>query len=288
MRLPVHSIKSTSILLFMLAIAAIPLHAQLPLNGGFERWSNEYTPEDWQTANNPPILLNTYQSLNAHSGTYSANIYTQLYNGNIRSGLLKSHSVPFTTALRSIQGWYKLQTLGRDRIRVRVIIYDKNNTLLDTQEFELKTPADSWTSFSFPLDIDPDDGSENGPLMVSISFEIVPDGTLEQVGAVAAFDDIMLETAPAGVTDITPASGEALFLIRDSNTLKMHMVDSGLPASNVSLALYDMLGIQKLHSDTYASEGQDVILDLQGLPAGCYLAVARCGTLIRHQKIVVP
>jgi len=197
---------------------------QIP-EGGFDNWTPNstniyYEPAGgwWTTLNTLALLgapVTVYQTTDAYSGEYAAQLETVLWGDFLISGLLASGNFimtepyiengrPFTETPSKFKGWYKYSPVNNDSAGVGAILtkYNTNTGQKDTVATAVRAITNSAETYTqFEIDFDYIISSVN-PDTIIIVFTSSGDGGnfLGEVGSTLIIDEISLEY-PSGIQE---------------------------------------------------------------------------------------
>jgi len=241
---------------------------QQPENAGFELWENVGLsvpePTEWssiKTSDNG--TLNGFapyvwaQSTNAHSGSYSVNLYNAsvlsivaagtVTNGQVHSDLNPNNgyvftntasaqwNTPFTQKPDSIVFWAKFTPVSGDIAQVKAVLHTGTAKIPDVAQsnwialaqVDIPNLTSAWTRFSAPFNY----FNSNTPQY--ILFVLSSGGTVAHVGSTAYFDDLELIYNPVEL-DLTafmqgPYTGNGLM----STSLNPDLIPLSQPYNTV-------------------------------------------------------
>lgn len=209
--------KTLNILIFSLLIVSAMAQTQIT-EGGFNNWTSNptniyYEPAGdwWTTLNSLAILggpVTVFQTTDAYSGEYAAQLETKLWGDFLISGLLASGNFimtepyiqngrPFTETPLKFKGWYKYSPVNGDSAGVGAILTRYNTVTgqkdtLATAVRAITNNTETYTQFEIDFDyiipgINPD--------TIIIVFTSSGDaGNFNgEVGSTLIIDDILLE-----------------------------------------------------------------------------------------------
>ena len=209
-------------------ISTIGIFAQQQIeNPGFENWENVGTvadePVDWSSIKTADALATLapqvwWQSIDAHSGSYSVKLENKSSFGIVASGIITSGRVhadlnpengyvftdvnnaawntPFTYTPDSLVGWYKYSPAGSDAGKAQVVLHTgsaqnpENGTLANwvaEARFDFSGTTSTWTRFSVPFHY----FNSTTPQYLLVVL-VAGDSTQAVAGSIAFFDDLEL------------------------------------------------------------------------------------------------
>ncbi len=255
-------------LLLLGTVLAAPVLAQPQLdNPGFETWQNTGTatqePSDWssvKTSDGGTFINNlapqmVWQSTDAHSGAYSANLRTVssfigaatglLTNGRVHAELQVENSYAFTDTLNtawntvcssrpdSLVGWYKYTPQPGDQAVIGVLLHVDDGRLpafgteanwVGGADWTAPSAVVGWTRFATPFTYE-DNRTPEHILMILTTG----DSTNSQVGTEAWFDDLALIYNVHAVPDAAVAYVTA----QDGFPLNVGYTTGGVPTGAI-------------------------------------------------------
>jgi len=270
-------------LLFQIFISA----QEIP-NPGFENWNGGTgEPVDWLT-NNPPSGQGTvFQSLNSHSGMWSAALTVQSVGGFPLFPVLSAGAdgMGFLVSQRyeALNGFYEFTPDTGDIFSVAVQMWSggAQGTLMGSGVFISTIDPGNWTQFSAPITY-----SQTGtPDWCNIIFTVITKGNILTTAVV---DDLSFGSA---------SSVEQIDEIPKSYNLSQNYPNPFNPTTNieysipkqsyVELKVYDVLGneVATLVNEEQSAGTYRADFSGEGLSSGLYIAQLTAGNYVQTIKM---
>lgn len=300
MKLPI-----TLILLFVLGSAMA--QTQVP-EGGFNNWSPNATniyfepTGGWWTTLNPLASLGgpvtVFQTTDAHSGAYAAQLETKLWGAFLISGLLASGNFvmtepyiqqgkPYTDMPSKFKGWYKYTPVNGDSAGVGALLtkYNASTGQKDTLATAIVAlTEDVQTYTQFELDFDYLIPGMN-PDSIIIVFTSSGDGGnfMGEVGSTLIIDDVTLEYTSGLQESLLPEFTIQVFPSPASTQLSFAF-NTEHP-EDLRCSIYSIDG---RFMQSFSPAGKEHQMDVSSWPQGKYMLQARAGGyLVSSAKFVI-
>jgi hypothetical protein len=267
-------IKSFFTISFVL-LFQLPLSAQEIPNSGFENWDGGTgEPIDWLT-NNPLSGQGTvFQSLNSHSGMWSAALRVQSVGGfplfPVLSAGADGMGIPVTQRYEALNGFYEFTPDTGDIFSVAVQMWSggAQGTLIGSGVFISTIDPGNWTQFSAPINY-----SQPGiPDWCTIIFTVLTKGNILTTAVV---DDLSFGSA----SSVEQIEGDPKNYNLSQNYPNPFNpttnIEYSIPeASYVQLKIYDILGneVATLVNEEQSAGTYRADFNGDGLASGLYIA----------------
>src|SRR5690606_24085032 len=170
---------------FMIIFSCVTgVFAQIP-NNGFENWVDEIIPQEWITNNFPSIWTTVSRSPEAYSGSFSAKMEIEDFNGSPIPPVLYI-SFPVSEAYTSLHGYYRLHPSVSEVVLVGLVFCFKDGALSGSGVIEIEDAATVYTTFT--MEINPNNVI---PDSIMIQFQMLSEnGTDPGSGSYALIDQL--------------------------------------------------------------------------------------------------
>lgn len=216
--------KALNILILSLLVGSALAQTQIP-EGGFNNWTPNITNQyyepagDWWTTLNPLALLGgpvtVYQTEDAHSGDYAAQLETKLWGDFLISGLLASgdfimtapyiqNGRPYTETPSKFKVWYKYSPVNGDSAGVGAILtkYNTDTGQKDTLATAVRAITSGTETYTqFEIDFEYTIQAVNPDTLIIVFTSSGDGGNFQgEVGSTLIIDDVTLEY-PSGLAE---------------------------------------------------------------------------------------
>jgi hypothetical protein len=248
-------------------------------NGDFEQWTTNSSAiipyEDltgWQTGNllaGYGIPANVVKVTDAISGTYAAKVQNVSYTSLKKDTLYGFAETTFlaNSTPQFFNGYYKAYMPPGETGQIMFGYKQKGSSVsYSTAYILIPTSQNNYTSFSLPIE---NPGITVDSFVVAVLSHVYVAGGSSGKGIPGAYvqvDNLFLSESPLGLEDTW----------KQNNTLKMlpnptnGQIQVTLPVENADYELKNMEGKTMLEGKSEASVGDQLSLDLSGLPGGLY------------------
>ncbi len=269
--------------------------AQIP-NAGFETWTNDSTPADWNGVLSVTVMgyLNfdistVTKTTDSHSGGFAAMVTsdktipyvgtllpgimsygTNVYD--ILSGMIITGGIPVNVTPTKVKGFYKYNNVNNDTMALIGICYKNCDTIAQGGMLS-STAVSGYTSFEFDITYSQAQSPDTFNIIAMSSA-----GSAPQTGSSLYLDDVEIEFAGgAGGQEII--SLDELLNVYPNPTTGLLGVDL-VPNETNTINIFDHLGKQ-LRSMT--CENISTTLDMRSFANGAYF-IEVINSTGRHMK----
>jgi hypothetical protein len=280
--------KKSLLSVFTILLFHLTLTAQEIPNPGFENWDGVTgEPIDWLT-NNPPSGPSTvFQSLNSHSGMWSAALRVQSVGGFPLFPVLTAGAdgmgIPVTQRYEALNGYYEFTPDTGDIFSVTVQMWSggAQGSLIGSGIFISSIDPGNWTQFSAPITY-----SQTGtPDWCIITIAVITKGNILTTAVV---DDLSFGSA----NSVEQING----LPEDFNLAQNYpnpfnpatKIQYSIPeASFVQLKVYDIIGneVAILVNENQSAGTYRANFSGEGLSSGLYIAQLSTGNFVQTIKM---
>ena len=300
-------VKALNVFLLSLLITSALAQTQIT-EGGFNNWTpnpaNTYSEPsgDWWTTLNPLATLGgpvtVYQTTDAHSGAYAAQLETKLWGTLLISGLLVSgdfilappyikNGKPFTDTPAKFKGWYKYLSINGDSAGIAAILtrYNSAEGQQDTVATAIGAITENVPVYTeFEMDFDYLIPGVN-PDTIIIVFTSSGDGGNFQgeVGSTLTLDDVSLEY-PFGLQEyIMPE-----FTVEAFPTPADHRITFKFNTEQAERLYCHVYSLNGQMMQSFSPDDAEHQLDVSSWPQGKYiLQVYKDSNLASSAKFIV-
>lgn len=238
-------------LLFVFTASMAMAQDSIP-NGGFERWT--YTPvpsywdaDGWRSANPYSsaggAVSTTLDSVDVHSGKYSAKLTTHQIGSNVVPGLVSTGyidvntfsmigGIPIHSRPVLLQGWYKYIPQN-DTAGISFELLNADSAIVGSGSLDISDSVTEWTFFTVPVIY----VSDSVPTLSQVI--ITSSNHHGAVGSEMHVDDVSYSYYPAGIKEtdnktiaVFPNPANNQFAIDNSEihakTLSLYAIDGKL------------------------------------------------------------
>jgi hypothetical protein len=271
-------------------LASATAMAQVP-NGSFEQWTDFGTysdPDGWTSLNILTTSLGGALSCEevtpGASGSKAVKVTTRNVPGlGVLPGLLLSGSpdaevdgFPYTSRPEALNGQWKASLGTGDQANIVVTLSKWNNVLGEREVIGAGVVAtginiNSWTAFSAAIVYSSSENPDTASIAIISSSGSGVDGSALWVDALSFGSGVGIEEAYTGLVELYPVPAvDVLNLVteRPMQVVELWSADGRLLTAERPLA-------------------DRIVMDMQGLPGGSYVVVARMadGTVLRRTVV---
>jgi hypothetical protein len=251
-------------------------------NGDFENWDG-INPEGWIGLFNSDDFQNVFQSGDAQSGSYSAElrvVYHPLLMNYVRSGMFVETNFPVSSKPEALNGYYKGAAAGGDTLTVVVGMFNNSNPI-GFGFFYSTQSVSNWTSFSVPITYTGIDNPDQGFISINAGqFFASTDGT-------DYFVDNLTFSGPAGISDKIITSNFTLFPNPAEELLNIRFTLAN--SDNIEFELINLQGVAVPVSKkvTFQPGTNDYQISISSFPSGIYFLKANGDNSQFIEKITI-
>ena len=261
--------------------ATVTLTAQVP-NSGFENWSDETTPQDWNTNNFPGFWTTVSRSSNSYAGTYAAKLEIADASGFPFPAVLTS-TFPVNQGYQTVMGYYQFQPNGANVVFSIYAYYFGGGALLGTGYIHIENATTSYTQFSFDVLL------SDTPDSLMLQLELIGE-VASNIGSYALVDQLGL----SGTSDVEPINfNPSDFSLKQNYPNPFNpstTIEFSIPQESfVELKVFDILGneVATLANDNYPRGKYKTDFNGDDLPSGFYIARMTAGNFIQTRKMLL-
>ena len=261
--------------------ATVTLTAQVP-NSGFENWSDEITPQDWNTNNFPGFWTTVSRSSNSYAGTYAAKLEIADASGFPFPAVLTS-TFPVNQGYETVSGYYQFHPNSANVVLSVYAYYFGGGLLLGTGYVDITNAATSYTQFSFNVSL------SGTPDSLMLQLELIGE-VASNIGSYALVDQLSL----GGTSDVEPINfNPSDFSLKQNYPNPFNpstTIEFSIPQESfVELKVYDVLGneVITLANDYYPAGNYKADFNGDDLTSGIYIAKMTAGDFIQTRKMIL-
>lgn len=264
---------STKFLIIFIIALHINIYPQI-VNGNFEEWVDENTPQNWIANNVPGVWITVTRSSTAAMGSFAAQLQVANFSGNPVFPSLQTFFFPVNEAYGSMMGYYQFQpSTNSEILYLQAWFWGDEGTGAGFGSIEISSPAASYTQFNFNIEHFENNIPDSAWVLIGI-IDTSEAGT-PSAGATALVDELTFGPA-TGLNEISKVTPKDYNLQQNfpnpfNPTTK---IEFSIPKDSfVELNVYDVLGkqVSLLANDNYVAGTYQKSFDGTNLPSGIYI-----------------